>query len=269
MEVAWTTVVIIALLLPGVFFFIGYSTGSRYSREIVRSSAIGEVGLAVFISIIIHLLAWSVVALIFDFDLTKSLRRAAGYDSFLDWLIVDGEKRILPLAIYVLATALVGLGVGAAISWAIRRGRLRFLVTHKWISEVARSMRDGLVTAYVMTRTVENNRVLMYKGVLAEFYQDKEGKFVYIVLKTCSRYFMTFEDASPKTGEQLQLFGGSLGRSDRIWEFLQIDGENIANILFDPSPQIVENKAGTEALNTALREFQEFWVKQSLTPKVR
>jgi hypothetical protein len=47
MSIAWTSILIIALLLPGVFFFIGYATGDRYTREIVKSSAIGEIGWAV------------------------------------------------------------------------------------------------------------------------------------------------------------------------------------------------------------------------------
>jgi putative transposase len=32
-----------------------------------------------------------------------------------------------------------------------------------------------LVTAYVMTTTTENKRALTYKGILAEFFQRKEG----------------------------------------------------------------------------------------------
>ena len=44
MSVAWTTVVIIALLLPGVFVFIGLSFYERFSREIIKTNAAGEVG---------------------------------------------------------------------------------------------------------------------------------------------------------------------------------------------------------------------------------
>jgi hypothetical protein len=149
-------------------------------------------------------------------------------------------------------TALVGLGVGWLFSFLAHLYSLPFLITHKWINQVRLAMKSGLVTAYVMTNTVENNKVLMYKGILAEFYQQKEGKFEYVVLKSCSRYFMTFDQAAPKTGEQLQLFASQIGRPEGVWDFLQIEGANIANILFDPSPQIVETKQGTAALDTAL-----------------
>jgi hypothetical protein len=256
MSIAWTSILIIALLLPGVFFFIGYATGDRYTREIVKSSAIGEIGWAVFISIVIHLLGWGIVA-VCGFDLASNLKRDADFNNMPHWLLVDHlVGRILPVSLYLLATALAGLGAGCVASWGAINGYLPFLIKHKWINQVKLSLREGLVTAYVMTTLVENNRALMYKGILAEFYQDADGKFAYVVLKTCSRYFMTFEETSPRTGEQLQLFGATQAeRQDRVWDFLHIDGKNIANILFDPSPQIVETNEGTAALDTALQEY--------------
>ncbi len=259
MEVAWTTILIIALLFPGVFFFIGYATSHRYTREVVKSSAIGEVGGAVFVAIIIHLLGWGVLTF-FGFNLASTLKKATDYGDgvsrgeYLDQAV----NLILPASLYVLATAVVGWAAGCALSLAVSRGHLPFLVTHKWINQVRRSMKTGLVTAYVMTNAVENNRVLMYKGILAEFYQQREGKFEYIVLKSCSRYFMSFDQASPKTGEQLQLFASQIGRPEGVWDFLQIEGTNIANILFDPSPQIVETKKGNAALDAALADVNKF-----------
>ena len=68
---------------------------------------------------------------------------------------------------------------------------------------------------------------------------------------------MNFEQTSPKTGEQLQLFGtAQLNRSEGTWDFLQISGQNIANVLFDPSPQIVTTDTGTQALDNALEELR-------------
>lgn len=265
MEVAWTTIVIIALLLPGVFFFIGYATGDRYAREIVKSSAIGEVGWAIAISILIHLLAWGILSS-FGFDLAFNIREIAAYDRIPRWLLANLiVARIFPLGAYILLTALVGFVAGWLVSRLAQRGYLPFLVTHKWISQVRRSMKTGLVTAYVMTNTVENNKVLMYKGILAEFYQQKEGKFEYVVLKSCSRYFMDFNEASPKTGEQLQLFGNAelTGRPDGVWDFLQIEGGNISNILFDPSPEILITKDSAAALDAALAAFLDKYAAEA------
>jgi len=253
MSVAWTTIVVIALLLPGVFFFIGYSSRERYTREIVKSSAVGEIGWAVFVAITIHLLAWGGLTL-GGFDLAANLKRLADFDVVPRWQIIDYIVRwIAPLGCYVLGTALAGFLAGYGLSHAIGRGALAFLATHKSINDVMRSMQKGLVTAYVMTTTKENNRVLMYKGVLAEFYLSPEGKFIYVVLRTCSRFYMKFADDAPTTSEQLQLFGPQEGdRPERSWDYLLIDGANIANILFDPSPQIVASDKGEELLNQEL-----------------
>jgi len=62
MSVAWTTVLIIALLFPGVFFFVGLFFTERFSREVVRSNAIGEVGLAILVALVLHLAAYGVLA---------------------------------------------------------------------------------------------------------------------------------------------------------------------------------------------------------------
>jgi hypothetical protein len=252
MEIAWTTVLIIALLLPGVLFLVGYSNRERYSREVVKSSAIGEVAGAFLIAVLIHLAAWGLLSL-FGFDLASNIKQVADYDSLPRWLLIDHITRRVPYVVaYIVLTAIAGLLVGWGVGWLIVQGFLPFLATHKWINVVIRSMNEGLVTAYVMTTIVENNRILMYKGVLAEFYLSPDGKFTYIVLKTCSRYYMKLEDAAPITSTQLQLFDERKERPEGSWEYLLIDGMNIANILFDPSPQIVESPAGEQALEAAL-----------------
>jgi hypothetical protein len=256
MGIAWTTLLIIALLSPGVFFFIGYGTHRRYAREIVRSGALGEVGAAFLIAIFIHLSVWAILS-IFGFDLTANIKQFADYEHIDRPLLIDHIFRRIPyIGLYIIGTSILGLLLGLVFALAILKGLLPFLATHKWINDVMGSMRKGLVSAYVMTKVEQNNRVLMYKGVLAEFYLSPEGKFIYIVLKTCSRYYMKFEDDAPTTSRQLQLFSSQSGRQDRTWEYLLIDGENVANILFDPSPQIVETTEGTDALTRALEDLR-------------
>lgn len=134
------------------------------------------------------------------------------------------------------------------------------MATHKWVYEVVKfsGKRRGVVTAYVMTKTVENNRALMYKGLLQEFYLNADGRFAYIVIKNCTKYYMKFDDDAPKTGAQLSLFKSEDdGGPGRVWNYLMIDGGNIANILFDPSPAILQTDRGTKALEEAIRDLQE------------
>jgi NADH:ubiquinone oxidoreductase subunit 5 (subunit L)/multisubunit Na+/H+ antiporter MnhA subunit len=243
MSVAWTTILIIALLFPGVFFFIGLSLKERFSREVIRSNAIGEVGLAILVALILHLLAYWIL-LRFDFDLSNFLGPLATYDKDLKpaiGIVVRG-------GVYTVIMAVTGLLIGmAAAPWFAR---------HKWITTVNKSMKEGIVTAYVMTTTVHNNRALMYKGVLSEFYLTLDGSLTYVVLKNCSRFFMKMDGDGPTTTAQLKLFG-TAQESRESWDYLFIDAKNIANVLFDPSPEIKTSKKGDEALEKALEELNK------------
>src|SRR5438067_996986 len=88
MSLAWTTIFIIILLLPGVFFFIGFAARERYSREIVRSTAIAEVGLALLFAILLHLAAWEFLYRIFGFSPATFFRPIEALDRVPPWLML-------------------------------------------------------------------------------------------------------------------------------------------------------------------------------------
>jgi hypothetical protein len=168
------------------------------------------------------------------------------------------ERRIDPAPVVKLViSGVIYTIVMAAVGWLIGwvAAALPFFARHKWISTVNQSMKEGLVTAYVMTTTVQNGRALMYKGVLSEFYLTVDGSLTYIVLKNCSRYLMKIEGDEAKTTAQLKLFG-TAQETRESWDYLFIDAKNIANILFDPSPEIKATDKGNEALNKALADLR-------------
>lgn len=235
MSVAWTTLLIIALVLPGLAFFYAYWAGERYPREAVRSNAVAEIGMALFVAILLHLLA---LGAIIHFDgesyfspLLDFYTKPAGKDSAeIAHRLWDALWAAL---LYTVGVTLAGLAAGMLVSWVVQRVKLPFLIVHKWAHDILRESRTGTVTTYVMTTIVENNRVLMYAGHLEEFYLDETGKFVYLVLKNGSRYFMNIDGASPTTATRVPLFKSADG-SLRDWEHLTISGDTIANVLFEP-----------------------------------
>jgi hypothetical protein len=247
MSVAWTTILIIALLFPGVFFFIGLSLKERFSREVVRSNAIGEVGLAILIALILHIVAYYAVLIPLGFDLAEFLGPLTTYDKWLN--LNSAVKIIIRSGIYTIIMGVIGfmIGLGAA--------RLPVFARHKWITTVNQSMKEGIVTAYIVTTTVQNNRALMYKGVLSEFYLTLDGSLTYIILKNCSRFFMKMEGDDPTTTAQLKLFG-SAQETRESWDYLFIDAKNIANALFKPSPEIITSDKGAQALEKALADLK-------------
>ncbi len=257
MSLAWTSIFIIILLLPGVFFFVGISARERFSREIIRSTALAEVGLALLFAILLHLLAWWALYLAFGFNPQTFFRPLQTLDAAPGQIFAYGFELLWPLLWYVVVTAFIGWGVGALTAWMVVNGPLRFLATHKWVYQIQKfsGRRGRVVTAYVMTTTCEDGRILMYKGSLQEFYLSGAGKISYVVLRTCSRYLMRIDQdqEQPTTGAPVPLF--SIDSPQRSWDYLMIHGDNIANVLFDPSPEIEQTRAGSEALERAVAEL--------------
>jgi isochorismate synthase EntC len=56
------------------------------------------------------------------------------------------------------------------------------------------------------------------------------------------------------TTDRLGLFGSKDSKAS--WNYLFIDAKNIANVLFDPSPEIKTTERGNEALDRALAELR-------------
>jgi hypothetical protein len=259
MSIAWTTALIVILLLPGLFFFIGLATFERLSREIVRSSAISEIGLAFVVAIAIHLVAVAILSA-FKFRFSEFVEPLFEFSRLnTDIFIQRAADRLVPILVYILVTAAVGGGLGGLVARGIMAGPLRFLATHKWIYDVIDSNRKGgVITVYVMTTVSQDNKILMYRGRLQEFFLGPDGKLSYVVLKNCARYYMNFEDKFPLTSEQLNLFGSKQdGRPKAMWDYLVIEGTNIANILFDPSPEIKQTKEGELALEDEIKKITE------------
>jgi hypothetical protein len=256
MSIAWTTVVILLVLLPGIFFFIGMAFYERLSREVIRGSAVSEIALAIAVALALHLLALSVLTA-FGFEFANFIEPLIGYDRLASSVLVQRVvERVLPAMGYFTVVAAAGFGVGWIMATFILRGPLRFLATHKWIYDIVDADRKKRVlTACVMTNTVENNNALMYKGRLHEFYLLGDGKISYLVIKNCSRYFMHFKDSDPETGVQYELFGHN-SHQNQIFDYLVIEGSQIANVLFDATPEITGIKEGEAVLEEALEQLK-------------
>jgi hypothetical protein len=255
MSIAWTTVLVLLLLLPGVFFFIGLATHERYSREIVRMSAAGEVALAISVALLLHALLLTVLRLA-GFDIAHYLTPLVQYDRIPPELAIRiGFGRLIKAACYVLAAAAFGYLAGWAVAKLILSGPLRFLATHKWIYDLIKFGGGNYITAYILSNVSEKDKRLMYKGFLHEFYLNAEGGFSYVVLTSCSSYFMTSEDDRPKTGEPQPILAGS-DASTRAWNYFVVEGGNIANILFHRTPGVLASDAGLRALDEAVNALQ-------------
>jgi hypothetical protein len=253
MSIAWTTVIVIVLLLPGLGFMLGYAAQERYSRELIRSNAIGDVGMAVFCAIVSHLAALLFIVNALHFDPSVYYRPLLDYDRTERWLLEEQMyARLWPTAGYILGVTVVAFFCGRSVAWGVMFGPrwLRSFATHKWAYDLLKEVKGGgVVTTTVLTEMSEGQRILMYLGHLEEFYLEANGTFAYIVLKNCYRFYMELgEDVPvPSLLQQPLSIAGT-----RRWEHFTIAGDKIANVLFDPVGFVNQTAAGTAALNAAL-----------------
>ncbi|UGY27183.1 hypothetical protein HU675_0010720 [Bradyrhizobium septentrionale] len=258
MSAIWATTVIVGLLFPGIFFFIGVATYERFSREIIRSGAVSEIALATLVSLLIHIALLTLLSA-FGFRLSAFVAPLAEYADVPHVELVRRiTSKLLPIALYLIVATGCGIGLGMIVAIGIVTGPLRFIVKHKWAYDlIDRDRRSGITTVYVMTATTEDNKVLMYRGRLHEFLLQEDGKLSYVILKDCARYYMNFADPELSTGTQLDIFRGATAQR-RVWDYLMIDGGNIANVLFDPSAQTIKaTDEGTKALQAAIKARRE------------
>jgi hypothetical protein len=76
----------------------------------------------------------------------------------------------------------------------------RRFALHKWIYDIIDYGRKGrIVTASIMTTISEDNKIIMYKGRVHEFFLDTDGKLAYVVLKNCAKFFMKVEEGLETT----------------------------------------------------------------------
>ena len=112
MSIAWATLVFIALLLPGIFFFIGLATYERLSREIIRSSVISEVAMAIMVALILHALSIIVLSA-FGFRLSEFVNPLAEYGSTKpEELVKQVSARLLLAVFYLVITTGLDLCLG-------------------------------------------------------------------------------------------------------------------------------------------------------------
>lgn len=158
------------------------------------------------------------------------------------------DFQLLMAGLYAFISGMLGYFVGWLLNWT------GYFALHKWAYDI-KADKNSLVTAYVMTKTVLDNKILMYRGQLNEYYQKSDGTLSYVVMSECTKFVMHSTESEMHMSEQLTLF--SAEHADNVLAkktYLIIDGENIANVLIERSPPITETEKGRAALDRALSD---------------
>lgn len=252
MSIAWGSLVLLILLLPGVLFFVGLYFPEQFTRETAERSPLGQLAAVLLVSFIVHgmlyglsptwcrygvpcpSLADFLQILSVDFSRAGAIERAATNVRSHRWWIFG----------YQLFAQLLGIGLGWMTGWIAMRLRMKSLMQHTWIYDL--SVDDNLTVAYVMTHIRQDDRILMYQGFLRSFALQRDGRFSYIVLTDAARGYMRLGEDAPTTSgvNEWQTIGGTsepragplatrMLQSRREKTVFVIEGEDIANAVFD------------------------------------
>lgn len=267
MSIAWGSLVLLVVLLPGVLFFVGIYWPEQFTRESEPRSPLGQLAGALLVAFFVHGLAYTTLT-----SFCGSWLPCISLKGFLDAVNIDpgdagataGIDRMVRrfrwwIFLYVLATAASGIVLGALYGSLIVKRRIRHFSRHRWIYDLSI---DGLTYAYILTNVTHEDRILMYKGFLRAFGLQQDGKFSYIVLSDVTRMYLHLaKDGSYASAADVRnMIGASTpgevlptepaAPKKRVKSLFVIEGEDISNAVFD----ILETEA--KALDiTALREL--------------
>lgn len=249
MSIAWGSLVLVVLLLPGILFFLGLYWPEQFTREAESRSPLGQLAGALLIAFSIHGFAYSALsmqcgdwvpcisagALLDVINAQPAQTRAVGQmlREFRWWIFA-----------YVSGTSAAGILLGAFYGWLVSTRRIRGFARHRWIYDLSV---DGLTYAYVLTNIRHDHRILMYKGFLRAFGLQADGRFSYIVLSDVTRMYLALYPEGSETSaiEKQKVIGASASGGSvvvptqparprkRVKSLFVIEGEDISNAVFD------------------------------------
>ena len=285
MSLAWGSLVLLVVLLPGVLFFVGLYIPEKFTRDASERSALGQLAAVLIIALLVH-------GALYAISPAYCGKRLPCVDLqlFLRALTLDkSENQYLPaiaegiaksrgwILLYFGLTSALGTLIGWGTGKMVVAGKFGFLTQHRWAYRL--SVDDRLTTAWVLTTIKHEDRVLMYRGFLHSFHLKKDGTFSYVVLEHVRRGYLQLSEGSPgaSNGGEWAPMGQSTRAEDKRDKkrryddtLFAIEGEDIANIVFDKYKvgfsMTVRNEELSTAMIAALKEFENAMLSVSRTP---
>ncbi|HEX6748243.1 MAG TPA: hypothetical protein VF092_13185 [Longimicrobium sp.] len=242
-SIAWSTVAVLALLLPGFLFFTGLNTPEGFSRDLAPRNPLGTLSAVVLVSFVTHSVFTAISAM-----------TGVGVDWAAALSVVQLSPPSGPVAAarafaehpwrvttYIVMSSAAGLVCGAAAGMLVvgvkLRGKscapLRFLAQHRWVYELDPGRAETIRYVHVLADLGYDGRHVLYRGRLEGFGINSDGAFAYLLISGAQQRFLRLDHkdmpggAVPHTGP-LEAIGG--GSSDPA--HLVIAGAAIKNVVF-------------------------------------
>ena len=288
MALAWGTIVILVLLIPGFLFLFGFYAPERMSREAAPASPLGQLAGVVTVAFVVHAAAyalfapachWTSIVPCIDLSyLFSALRLESDPPAAFGAHMASTASMLQCYRWWILGYFLVTGGLGLGSGWGIgtlvvrQFGPFRSLARHAWMYQlIGAKDGHGTIEAFVLTRTSHDGWVLMYRGFLKDFYAAADGTFRQIVLRYPKRYLMHLsgESVAPGRASALALppwvplqqesndpFTKAIPLDDTLdgRNILFVAADEIANVYFQPLAQLTFGAGDRAALSRMIAD---------------
>lgn len=296
MALAWSTVAILFVLIPGYSFYLGLFSTRQYSYDVAPKNIINQLATIIMSSVFVHTLMIFLTNIIYLSGYTPkvSLPNVMKILQMGSNTVVNQELDILTNNVsihffwiigYTMLASIVGTWLGSivirnAVFFAYKTKNenvlLRFLgnisgwlLVNEWIYSFVEidnhKQANSSSFAYILSKVSESGVNLVYKGVIKDFSLNKDGKINYILLSSPSRSLLsickTEENAiDPKKFLTLTTKPVEIGRSSSSKQNsdIFISGDEIANIVFTSYEfKEKDSNISAEDMSRAIKKMNE------------
>lgn len=284
MSLAWATVVVVILLLPGFAFIFGFYAPNQVTREISPTTPLMQLAIVVLIAFITHSIAYvginsdlcrdeKAIVPCVDFNKLATLLRAdvsnpiskveseqQPIDQELNPDLYESKAGVnamlnefgLFIALYFVLTTIISAWIGFRFGSAIANGHLKSFTRHRYLFPLEACLKGGkkgtpVLKAYVLSKTMHNKNTILYEGYLQAFFSKADGTISYLVLFDVKNSIMSIHD----TGQKFSTFrtiDGFTNDNDSSIAQLVITSENIANVYFTSRTNISSSTEESEKI---------------------
>jgi hypothetical protein len=218
-SLAWSTVAVIALLLPGFFFPVGFYSPERFSRDLSPRNPLAALAAVVSVSILVHAaMLWvfphagggtvSWAAILDAVQLQSAAAGGAG-GSATQRAAVQFQEHAAAIAGYLALSCTMGFLMGWCLGQATVRGWLPFLMTYPWTRRVQMGRGGAMTYAHVLTDVDHDGKLLLYRGRIRHFSLGNNGAFENVVLAATEQRFLLLDGDVPRVGAREPIGGAA------------------------------------------------------------
>lgn len=215
-SIALSTILVLILLLPGFFFFLGLYTPEGFARDAAPQNPLAAFAATVCFAFLahagttfaVHLLGNTVPwqTIITGLQAAPAAGSSVGTVSGLGLLL---EKQPLSVFGYIISSWGAGFALGLVTGTSLLRlGLQRLVIRHPWVHSFKAGTTGTITFAHVLSEVAHEGRVLLYRGLLRYFGLRADGTFAYIVLSATEQRFLHVDGPTPRTGK-VRVIGAS------------------------------------------------------------